>query len=192
VGDRLFIAVNLSKGALDELGALVKTLLRIVPGARPTRPEGMHVTLAFLGGVETARRGDVVAAMRAACRAVPAFRLVLGGAGAFPSWDMPRVVWLGVAEGASELKAVESVLRAELTRSGFAPEPRPFHPHVTLCRVGRASSSSARRLEKEAGRLCASVDWSPHVMDVAGIDLMKSETRSGGPVYTRLYREEFQ
>jgi 2'-5' RNA ligase len=99
------------------------------------RPEGIHLTRKFLGEGEAARRPGIEAALVGPARAGAPFRLEAAGLGVFPDRGAPRVVWIGVRgdlpAAAALQREVETALRAE----GFAPEGRPFRPHLTLGRV---------------------------------------------------------
>jgi 2'-5' RNA ligase len=45
------------------------------------------------------------------------------------------VVWAGISDARGDLRTLQERISAGLTRLGFPPEERPFHPHVTLGRV---------------------------------------------------------
>lgn len=118
--------------------------------------EGLHLTLRFLGATPEERVPDAAAAVEAAVRGVRAFRVGLSGAGAFPSADRPRVVWLGVSSGAPDLAALAARLEGELAARGWEPDPRPFRAHLTLA---RADGVPGAALAVEAlSRLAADLD----------------------------------
>ncbi len=97
--------------------------------------ENLHLTIRFLGATAGDRVPDVAAAAEAAARAAAPFRARLAGAGAFPARDRPRVVWLGIVEGASELAALAGALSDEMASRGWEPDERPFQAHLTLGRA---------------------------------------------------------
>ena len=76
--------------------------------------ENLHLTVRFLGATAPDRVPDVVAATEAAARTAAPFTVRLAGAGAFPAADRPRVVWLGIVEGAPELAALAEALAGQL------------------------------------------------------------------------------
>jgi 2'-5' RNA ligase len=65
---------------------------------------------------------------RAAAQSAP-FELVYGGVGAFESLEDPRVVWIGLDEGAAPMEKIADLLGRD--------EERPFSPHLTLGRRRR-------------------------------------------------------
>lgn len=148
------------------------------------RPEGIHITLKFLGEVIDDREPDLVRALGDVVGGARAIIMVVGGAGAFPDPERPRVFWAGVApDPAIELLAdrVERVF-APL---GFPTEARAFRPHLT---VGRASRDARRRdFEGIASALEGVALETSAVLD--GVDLMRSVLRPDGAVYHRVHRE---
>ena len=75
-----------------------------------------------------------------------AFDFQLLGEDTFPDESNPRVLFIGIAAGRESLIALAERLQGSLAVEGFAAEPRPFHPHVTLART------SGRRFDRELDR----------------------------------------
>ncbi len=104
-----------------------------------------HLTLRFLGEVSPERVAAIGNAVDEAARSTPAFHYVLAGAGAFPSRARPRVLWVGVTEGAEGFQSLSSRLASSLLTVGFPPEARPFSPHVTVHRIRNAVEARTAR-----------------------------------------------
>lgn len=136
---RLFIGIPVS-------GDYVRIMRRLQDAWRPrlasrvswTRPELAHVTLKFLGEVDEGRVPAIGDAMRTAVGEV--FRLQGGGGCLVPSGKRPRVLWVNMENGRKECLALFSRLERALAEAGFAPEARPFIPHLTLARIAFAAS----------------------------------------------------
>jgi len=106
--------------------------LHAVCGGRPTRPENLHVTLAFLGSVEDARVAEVeCAAGEVAPRVIS---LVLDQPG---YWKRNRIAWAGASTVPAELDAFVAELRSALERSHIGFDSKGFVSHVTLLRDAR-------------------------------------------------------
>ncbi len=105
-----------------------------VEGWRFARAEE-HVTLHFFAELPEADLPRCRDALEEAAAEGSPIAFVLRGVGAFPDRGRPRVVWVGIDEGAPALRILAERLRAALTVRGFASEKRPFVPHVTLFRV---------------------------------------------------------
>lgn len=96
---------------------------------REPHPEDLHLTLAFLGEIDAERRRCAQAAADRV-RAQP-FRLRLDRVG---HWARPRILWCGASECPEPLLDLLAGLNQGLLGCGFAPERRPFVPHLTLAR----------------------------------------------------------
>ena len=128
----------------DAAGSAVRALVAAIVGD-PRLPEAgrlrwavtenLHLTVRFLGATAPDRVPDLVAATEATARMVAPFTVRLAGAGAFPTPDRPRVVWLGIIDGAAELAALAVALSGELAGRGWDPDERPFRAHLTLGRA---------------------------------------------------------
>ncbi len=125
---RLFVAIDLPDRVKDQLGTLPTRL----PTARWVSRQQMHVTLFFLG--ETDRVENIKAALSGV--KAPPFALNLTGVGRFPTRrkQPPRVLWVGI-DPEPALQALHQQVTATLSELDFAPEDRPFSPHVTLARL---------------------------------------------------------
>jgi RNA 2',3'-cyclic 3'-phosphodiesterase len=141
----------------------MRAFLAIDTGPQPRSDEreggdraDSHLTLRFFGeiGPEIVRR--VIEAVPTATREVAPFDLALGGVGAFPSADRPRVVWLGVTHGDAEVRRLERRLDDALTSIGLPPPDGRFVPHVTLFRV-RSPQDRARASALLAGEVPAPI-----------------------------------
>ena len=141
---RLFIAVMLPGAVQERLAALIGLLDAHRAILRPTRPEGLHFTLRFLGNMTPAQEQQIVEAVAAAADGMSAFPLAIGGFGAFPNARRPRVVWLGLREGAEPLIALQRHVEDELLRREIVPDGEGFTPHLTLARVRPEAGPAAR------------------------------------------------
>ena len=139
---RLFVAVNLPPELTDRAAALLPAAL---PAVKRVRPELMHVTLAFLGWIPDEQLDAVGAATRAAAVGHDAFDLSFAGAGRFPPAGRPKVVWLGVGEGAGALDDLAASVTTELRSRDLKLDDRPFAPHLTLARVREEASGPEAR-----------------------------------------------
>lgn len=132
---RLFIALDPSEEQRGKLQALQLRLARSLDGVKWVRPEGLHLTLKFLGEQQAEVVPSIAAAMRKAAASAGPFELQYGGAGVFPSPGRARIVWSGILGGAGETKNLAASLERELVKKGFPPENRPFRAHITLGRA---------------------------------------------------------
>jgi 2'-5' RNA ligase len=129
---RAFIAIDLPETLHAALAEAQQSFRDACRDARWTRPEGIHLTLKFLGEISDAQTRQVVEALGQIGPFEP-LSVEVKGFGFFPQAHRPRVFWAGVTAppGLAELAArVES----RMEKSGFAREERAFSPHLTLAR----------------------------------------------------------
>jgi 2'-5' RNA ligase len=139
---RTFIAVDVSEAVRRRAARLIE-LLRAGGGeVKWVEPQNMHLTLQFLGDVAQADVPPVCQAVERAVAGFPPCQISLLGAGAFPHPGRPSTIWIGVAEGAKELAAVQRAVQRALKPLGFPPERRAFHPHLTIGRIRRAGPAA--------------------------------------------------
>jgi 2'-5' RNA ligase len=105
------------------------------PGWSWVRPENLHLTLRFLGGLDAPAIAAAGEALAVAAGGIAPFELHLGGLGGFPAPRTPRVVWAGVVAGAEALGRLHAAVERELAARGIPPEGRAYHGHVTLARA---------------------------------------------------------
>ena len=142
---RCFWAVRPPESNLTQVGQLARALKRPFAdcGLKVgwVAPPAYHLTLKFLGEVAEGQLGEMTARVAAQLTEVArpaAPQLTLAGLGVFPGLHRPQVVFLGVAPPAPELAALlelQARLESCLAKLGYPPDPRPFHPHLTLGRV---------------------------------------------------------
>ena len=140
---RLFFSLPLPDEVKQRLRPTMQAAQKAsADGVGFTRLEQLHFTLAFLGE----QQGPDEALAAGEClREVAAFDLALCGVGAFPGPNRPRVLWIGVTDGAGELATAAERLRVSLQERGLPVEERKFRPHLTLGRVRPDGERGAKR-----------------------------------------------
>jgi len=99
-------------------------------GGRPTRPETIHLTLAFLGAVPVSRLAELAGVARAV--AAPPFVLELDR---LAFWPHQKLLWAGCRATPPALAQLVGGLHGALAAAGFAVAAYPdFVPHVSLLR----------------------------------------------------------
>lgn len=139
---RLFVAFELPPRLRDEAGRRMAEARRALPPARWVRPEGLHLTLKFLGATDPGALAALHGELGPAFAAAPALTARLDVPGCFPPGRPARVAWLGVAitrdggeDATADLLALHGRIEAGAAGSlALAPEGRPFSAHVTVAR----------------------------------------------------------
>ncbi len=183
---RAFIAVELPTGAREALGSITRDLQAVAPvGVRWVRPEGIHLTLKFLGDIGAESVGPISQAMSRCAALVSPFDLFLGELGAFPSLKVPRVIWIGLGGALDALLGLQGSLEKEMERLGYARERRPFSPHLTLGRTREGvPTPQRRRVGDGVARASLKIIEELPVKEIA---LIQSILKPSGAMYTQLF-----
>jgi 2'-5' RNA ligase len=118
------------------LAARIDALRQRVGGVRWVDSRSIHFTLHFFEELPAERTGAVVEAVSAVAIRQAPFTLQLGGLGSFPGGARARVLWVGLIADSPALADLAAGVQAAMAGCGFALDPRPFRPHVTLGRPG--------------------------------------------------------
>lgn len=181
---RVFCAVELPEDVRAEAGRHVARLRGEFPRLRVgwERQEKLHLTLKFLGEIETTRVESLARAAERAASGVPAFELSIEGAGFFPPRGLPRVLWLGVRDDSGGLARLNERLEDECATEGFPRESRAFRPHLTVARL--RNPEGVRPLAS----LHAATEFESRAFDARELVVMRSELGPGGSRYAVLSR----
>ncbi len=192
---RAFLAIEMPQDVRSALVTIQQDLKRKIErtvGGQVriswVRPASMHLTLRFLGDMPDESIEPLHVAIEQAVLVHQPIHLTLERLGTFPRPQQPRVLWAGPSESweqgpdAQRLRALHRTIEDCCQAADFAPDSRPFSPHLTLARI------------KEGGRQVGQALAQSGVMDqtvvvgtlpIETIALMQSELRLTGSVYKK-------
>jgi len=178
---RSFIAIEIPQSLKARIEELQKGLRRTEADVKWVSPQGIHLTLKFLGNI---RQEDVERISQAVGPIVSAwepFEVRIQGMGRFPSSRNPRVIWVGLDQGKENVHSLQQAIEGKTGELSFPPEGRPFSPHLTLGRVRspRGRMALAQALEKNK-------EVEVGTFRVNEVFLFQSELKPTGAVYTKL------
>lgn len=181
---RLFVALALPDAVKVELARAQRDLQEDLPAncVRWTKPQSFHLTLKFLGNVETNRVEELARSLRIACVDFPAMKLRAEGIGFFPNARRPRVIWAGIQDRTAILPRLQSAVEKSVAAFTNETPESNFAAHVTLGRCPAVQSSHAEVLSKLAlrwNRNRSFGEWT-----VEEFELIRSELASTGSRYT--------
>ena len=188
---RSFIAIELPPVVKQELTTLEGTLKKRCPDAvRWVDPQGIHITLKFLGNVDSDKIDEINMAIDEATQGLNPFQLELHEVGAFPNLNRVQVVWVGTKGELDKLAYLQKQIESNTEQLGFPREDRAFTPHLTLGRVRNYTSPDDR---KKLGQILSQTTFnSSQVITVDSVNLMKSQLTGAGAIYTRLYASQLK
>ncbi|MEO0098414.1 MAG: RNA 2',3'-cyclic phosphodiesterase [candidate division WOR-3 bacterium] len=173
---RSFIAISIPEEVKKEISKIVKEYEAKKYPFRWVAPENLHITLIFLGEVSEKFLLEAKSEIKKVAERTKSFPIRLGGFGAFPSLRNPRVIWIGVPLGGKEVEELQKDLVESLTRIGFKPEEKKFHPHLTIARA----KGSLKEIDLWERR------YESEEFLVDRVILFKSTLTPEGPIYNKI------
>lgn len=174
---RIFIGLEIPE-------VIKRSLLAVqteMPGCRWQTAEQMHLTLHFLGDVETKYLPLLAGAMREIH--MPAFELSVYGAGCFNRNTKPIILWAGV-QPLEPLATLYGLLSEQLQALGFEQEEKGFIPHITIARLKRSANVESFVHSHQ--------QFSTGPFRISHISLFSSTTGPEGSRYEILYRSALE
>lgn len=175
---RVFIAINLPPEVKKDLSRY-QGKWQDFP-AKWTPRENLHVTLTFLGDLTDEEVGEVCMVTKEVAHSHAGFTLLLQRIAYGPDQKIPpKMIW-AEGEKSKELALVKRDLEESLEEKiRFKKEVRAFSPHITL---GKVLAWEWRAIEpEERPEIEEMIDL---MVTVESLDVMESEMKKDGPVYT--------
>ena len=127
--ERLFFALWPADSVRTQLLKNYHDISALQGKGRCLRPGNLHLTLHFLGNIESSR----VACFVSQAKRVHASAFVLT-LDRFGHFSKPRVAWIGCQQIPSALTDLQLKLGKFISECAFEPENRAYNPHVTMAR----------------------------------------------------------
>jgi len=178
---RAFLAIDLPDLLKEEVASLQKELRATGADVKWVELDALHLTLKFLGNIESDHVAILTERLSPLLRSQTAFQLTLHGIGAFPHTRYPRVIWVGVDEGKEAVTHLADLVESVCLTLGFAKEERAFHPHLTIGRI-----RSKDRLAPLIHAIERVQFRSSQPFEVERVTFFQSTLSPQGPLYTPL------
>jgi 2'-5' RNA ligase len=175
---RLFIALEILPEIREKVAEFVSRLKPHLANARWSRPEGLHITLKFLGNVPDGKLPSIEEKLRSI--SAHSFSLCVRDTGVFPNAKSPRVLWVGL-DAPKDLADLAGQIDAAMAELGFEREKHAFTPHVTLARF-----SDRGKRSDVAAALTATPKAGFGTMTATEFHLNESKLSPQGSRYTKL------
>ena len=178
---RTFIAFKLPKNIISSIRKIQEDIKSYAFKARWVNPENIHLTLKFLGDINSTDIEKVSEAIINTVNGHAPISLGLKGAGVFPGIKRPRVIWVGLGGEIEKLAGIQNDIEESLEELEFPREKRPFRGHLTLGRIkGKIDPKKLLDVMKKFEK------FESELFIADQIYLFKSELKSTGSVYTEL------
>jgi 2'-5' RNA ligase len=168
-GEAILRGITAAQSILAKTGADLKLV----------EPKNIHITLRFLGNITPNTVERIYAEMTKV--QFTAFDVKIRGVGAFPQLRYPRVLWIGITQGADQLRSIFEQLEPRLQTLGFAPDSKGFSPHLTIARVrsGRNREALVKYVNENANLEFGTIR-------AECLRLKRSDLTPKGPIYSTL------
>src|SRR4030043_2362501 len=116
---RSFLAFELSAEMRSTVSGVYENVRNSRLEVRWVRPQGIHITVVFMGGV---REEDIAAIgneMGKVCSEFAPFHASLKGMGCFPNCRNPRVIWMGLEGEIERMSSFRDDLKKSLIPFGI-------------------------------------------------------------------------
>jgi 2'-5' RNA ligase len=183
---RLFVALDIPGRIRAHMQEYMDRARSLVPEARWARPDGLHITLKFIGEIDDGKVDPMKAALASVKAA--AFEVKFESVGFFPSAKSPRVFWIGV-EGGPALSQLAAAIDNATYKLGVSREERAYSPHLTLARAG-SGPGAHHQLRPLAALTGSEAPPQFGTMSAREFFLYQSQPQRGGSKYTKLQRFE--
>jgi len=172
VPERLFVSLALP----EPCRAVVTELYEPIEGVTWTRPAQLHLTMRFLGNVES----DLAARIKTALAEfrVKSFLLPLEGVGRFPPRGPAKVLTVGIGRGNTLLFQLRQKIDDALLAAGWRGELHNFNPHITVARVQNVPQAAVDRWLRRQDAFIGPL------FRVDCFQLMQSALQPNGAVYS--------
>ncbi len=182
---RAFIAINLPQKIKQKLQDVSNLFREHLKDTRTrvawVNYESIHLTLKFLGSIENILVDPIIQRLEKATLDINPFIITLGDIGVFPNQNLPRVIWIGVKEGAEQICLLQKSVEDAINDLGFKSERGKFSPHLTL---GRIKGLGSRGEVLRALHSLKGVEIG--ALEIVQVYLMKSKLTPKGAIYTEL------
>lgn len=182
---RSFISIDTPPAFKIQIEEILTELDAIHLPVRWEKPYRLHLTLKFLGDIDSGMLEKVKFALDEIALKHRPFWIRYSGFGFFPNSRNPRIIWVGCTPLSADLHHLYSDIEDSCNKLGFEKEKREFHPHITIGRVKQHSGKDRRAVADLTNRIENST-FDTIEDEAHSILLMKSDLRPGGSEYSIL------
>ena len=178
---RLFIAINISENIKKNLKIFLDELSTLPVKIKWVELENLHITLKFLGNVNSCDIRPIIEKLKISAAEVKSFETTCQGLEFSPKLKHPKVLWVCLKDTLNNFIVFHRKIDNNLSLLGYNKEQRMFKPHLTLGRIKSLKNISLliKHTEKWKEKSFGS-------LEIKNISLMQSILKPTGPIYNEL------
>lgn len=175
---RLFTGSFIDAAIVSALYKKIKADFKNAVTGKWVEEKNLHITYKFLGDIEEEKIADIKEALNAKIDKVLPCEIFSGRPSAF-NLKNPRILFLTADDRSGILNELYSFCEKSLSKLGFAPETKPFNPHITLMRIKSADQNAFGELMEKY----KNIDNKTGPQTEIRLSLIESVLSPSGPVY---------
>lgn len=136
---RFFIALEIPQISKEQLYLVQEKIQQLIPAARLTDNDKLHLTLAFIGEQPDQLQHDLVRVIKKAASGITPFSVTPAYFDGFPNLHHPYTLWVGVKGDVDKLVLIRERIKDGLAGLEFLVDERRFIPHIALAKLSNLS-----------------------------------------------------
>lgn len=146
---RFFISLEIPETSKQELHMAQQKISALVPGFKPSDPDKLHLTIAFVGEQPDDMKDPLIEVMTESTKDIPPFSVTPAYIDGFPQLHTAKVIWIGVKGDIDKLFLLRHRIKDGLEKLGMDVDDRRFIPHIALGKVSSFKITSFQETEFE-------------------------------------------
>ena len=179
---RSFLAFDLPQEIKEIVARVSGELRNSSLDVRWVKVENIHLTVVFLGNINTEDITPIGDVVQEVCLSSGPFDVILKGLGSFPNPRNPRGLWIGLDGDLESMSHFRDALQKQLRPFGIKEEKRRFKPHLTLGRFRKYKRGDPQLNEM----ILRYRDLTDSVSSLNELSMFRSNLKPGGAEYTKL------
>lgn len=132
---RFFVALEVPDQNRIQLHNVQQKIKEIVPQARLTDNNKLHLTLAFIGEQPEELKEKLVESISKVANGIPQFEVTPAYIDGFPTIHNPHTLWVGVKGDVDKLIILGERLKDQLKNLNLPVDQRRFIPHIAIAKL---------------------------------------------------------
>lgn len=152
---RFFIALEIPSENIAQFQAIQASLSKLIPQARLTNLDKIHLTLAFLGEQPDELQAKLTEVIKSATKDIPSFEVTPAYIDGFPNIHHPNNLWVGVKGDIDKVLLIREGIKDGLEVLNLPVDERRFVPHISIAKFNSPIKID-RELEIELEKIASS------------------------------------
>lgn len=144
---RFFIALEVPEQNRLELQKVGQKLKEIIPEARLTDNDKLHLTVAFVGEQPESLKEDLIKVLKKSSEAMSPFEVTPAYIDGFPNIHKPHTFWVGIKGDIDRLLLIREKVKDGLLSLNLEVDERRFIPHIAIAKVTGFTLSPSQEAE---------------------------------------------